>query len=1792
MITFNKNRTKNLTILIYLLSITITITNAGKTKNSSQFVFSVKGLVYNDINHSSLYDKNENGMPSVIVKEVSGNASSNGAQLMPTQSDSTGHFVFNNLKEKTQYTFEFTNPADYIFEDFIKLLACPTHMVCLRPSNSDDHVGNEWIMENTYALNVPLIYNPGSPANTSITRVHVYLDVGEDEEPGDLQHISLYKPTPSPTTPSPTGYPVDVNCEQINCPVGFFCSTIDGEAVCHKFCETYECPQGSTCSISPDGSKPICIPSNSPCDGYTCPPAEMCTLLNGAPKCVPNLQEEDINCDQIRCPDSFFCSIIDGQAVCHKFCETYECPQGTTCTVSADGKKPVCTSTNADCNNFYCPMGEVCSSDGGPHCIPNPNTKPSTCDDLHCAAGQICSIINNAPICTSPSGCQNMSCDPGFVCQMNGMIPSCVPANSPTPNPTSCVNVICPPGYTCRVVDSNAVCSAANPNTCEGFSCPPGSSCNINDIGQPYCLLQPNTCATYNNCPSGTHCEMVNNSPTCVANSPPIVNETCDSYTCPYGYHCIILNGSPYCAGDTTPTPSEVIPTGEPVTPVTTPTPSLPFETVPPETPAPIIYTPVQFPKVTPSPSPSPTPFPPTTPPETPFPVVEPTPSPPPPTPFTPPFEPKANCTTRVPPCPTDTRCEMINDEPVCTAIDSCSNFYCPPSTQCQMVTNRPECIPLATPPPPTCENTNCPSGTECSMQNGIPSCLPTCSNMICNPESKCVIESGSAKCVPICATVTCASGTICTVTNGAASCVPSCGTMSCPSGTICSVISGVASCLSVCANVTCPEGSSCTVQNDTAVCTSACATIICPKDSNCVVESGVAKCVSICSTVQCPNGTFCTVLNGVTTCVPVCDQVNCPPGSSCTVQNGNPVCIPSCDRVKCPPDTTCLMQNQIPVCASLCANVTCPLGSECRIISSVPTCVPTCSNITCPPDSTCQMINNIATCMVIPSCARISCPNGYCQIINGVPTCLNSTKPIKDGVALMGKFYIDSNGDGTQQDFEANMVGLELKLTTDPDGHVPVKDSNGNPIEPVTTDDEGKYKIENIPYGVYYLQYKLPPGMIFSGPVGPISLGDTSVERAISLYNVTSPYVRRMPPTGLFPKGDSQVSGIVFHDKNFDNIYNKDTDILVSGIKVEAYLPTYNYLLGTSTSDSTGTWSITELPPNFPIRLQYILNPQISSAGSPPAIFVKGGDTDLKFGILFKNEANSNEGPLNPTSYLVSLFIRGGHSSNFSSEASVFQFYKNATGHSYDQTGFQFNRAIAFHRETGAVNGMAYDPIKNQVFFSAYHTLFADYGPGGTGGIYLYKPDTFKTSLLVNLNDVKGADYCGKYSHKFTSYENDEFQAGYGGVTHVGFGQMEFTKGYLYATNLAQNTIEIIPTIPSAPKSMYKTMEVPNPGCLIAEEWKIFPISIYQGSLFVGGTCTSEQGSPPKIYVLRHNFGLQIWETVLESVITYPRLIPFGSWTNQSAPQAYLASISFDDGGTLSMAIRDRSDDMRTNMVTPSPDLLIACLNKNGQYDLEFKGVCGNKQGYGLFNPDFPYGPGGSYFFKNNKNSKMIAASNTIPAGLGYILATSTDYDQTYQGVVRWYNLGTGVDDKAFALSNHARNPQIIGLGGLLGLYNPTFEQYQMGRIWHDLNGNGIQDCNEPGIFNIPVHLYYERDLEWPIVKVYTDCNGYFKVRIPTPNTRYAFKTPIYHFAPFSNFTLSPISNDPRFEYVRSVGVRDETFIYSKFMAETRGGTYLNHGHIGIVSNTVPYLVKCTQEAPPTTETPKRKIV
>jgi uncharacterized repeat protein (TIGR01451 family) len=283
----------------------------------------------------------------------------------------------------------------------------------------------------------------------------------------------------------------------------------------------------------------------------------------------------------------------------------------------------------------------------------------------------------------------------------------------------------------------------------------------------------------------------------------------------------------------------------------------------------------------------------------------------------------------------------------------------------------------------------------------------------------------------------------------------------------------------------------------------------------------------------------------------------------------------------------------------------------------------------------------------------------------------------------------------------------------------------------------------------------------------------------------------------------------------------------------------------------------------------------------------------------------------------------------------------------------------------------------------------------------------------------------------------------------------------------------------------------------------------------------------------------------------------PTPSTSFPAHPQPMLAGIQFDNDGDMILGLRDRyGDQMGNGRPSGEPattttyygiaagDTLRACAtgldaagNATG-WTLESAGTCASGKGAGLtppITPDggplYPQGPGAGEFYAadgfyvptDRLDESYSGGALQIP---GYASLATTNYNPIPEGVsddpsgresfdvgVRWTSNTTGRLTQAYRLVDGVPGDASFGYANGIGelIAACAAAPIEIGdRVWSDLDGDGVQDANEPGIEGVALALF-ARDASGaftvPAGATTTGPNGDYVFAGLAPNTQYEIR-------------------------------------------------------------------------------------
>lgn len=153
---------------------------------------------------------------------------------------------------------------------------------------------------------------------------------------------------------------------------------------CAEPCPTGACPDGKSCTPSPDG--PVCHKEPPTCLEAGCPSGQSCELVRpGVRACVSKMLGD--NCIAHACTSGKRCESVVEATIAEFFCATTcnplapSCPRGQVCGQSqTDEHASVCYRDCTEEGPDACPKGQSCSTvteDGKVWgCVPHPGPKP------------------------------------------------------------------------------------------------------------------------------------------------------------------------------------------------------------------------------------------------------------------------------------------------------------------------------------------------------------------------------------------------------------------------------------------------------------------------------------------------------------------------------------------------------------------------------------------------------------------------------------------------------------------------------------------------------------------------------------------------------------------------------------------------------------------------------------------------------------------------------------------------------------------------------------------------------------------------------------------------------------------------------------------------------------------------------------------------------------------------------------------------------------------------------------------------------------------------------------------------------------------------------------------------------------------------------------------------------------------------------------------------------------------------------------------------------------------------
>lgn len=612
-------------------------------------------------------------------------------------------------------------------------------------------------------------------------------------------------------------------------------------------------------------------------------------------------------------------------------------------------------------------------------------------------------------------------------------------------------------------------------------------------------------------------------------------------------------------------------------------------------------------------------------------------------------------------------------------------------------------------------------------------------------------------------------------------------------------------------------------------------------------------------------------------------------------------------------------------------------------------------------------------------------------------------------------------------------------------------------------------------------------------------------------------------------------VTGTVYRDYNATGTQDSG-EPGIAGITVTAYGSD-----GTATSCETSADGRYGIDPAAaaPWRLEYTLPadgsldalyPGVAGPGSATSVtFVTGPAADINVG--FNNPADycgTNPSP----DLAISCFAFGEQNNNadgVNKDAAVLYSFPYTAG-SGDLTdaaavSSPAPASLASAQQMGSVWGLAWSPLHETLYTSAFMKRHVGFGPAGPGAIYQLNGGT--VSLFHNFGAIAGTDPHPQPGETCTAPGHNNLTSNFNCWLHdvdsfdlvgkVGFGDLDISEDFqtLYTVNLATNELMLIPINDPA---AYTAVAVPSPASCPAVDQRAFGLGVQDGVVYVGLVCSAESTqdtSQLRAYVYRFLNGAFDATPVLDFPLTYGRggaNALWQYWLNQTTfnpadaiqldgkwAQPWLSDITFDNGDMI-LALRDRNADLFGSVAGgPDPndsanysakargDILRACQDGSGGWALENNGTCGNVTTAGANSGQGP--GGGEYYFRDQQDSPLhnetsLGAQVQVP-GLPDVVSVIFNpieaQNAVSDGGIKWYNNTTGTTTRGYLVFDASGNPtrfeKANGLGDL-EILCPLAPLEIGNRVWEDSDGDGIQDPNEPPLAGVTVQLYKSNTL------------------------------------------------------------------------------------------------------------------
>jgi protocatechuate 3,4-dioxygenase beta subunit len=691
---------------------------------------------------------------------------------------------------------------------------------------------------------------------------------------------------------------------------------------------------------------------------------------------------------------------------------------------------------------------------------------------------------------------------------------------------------------------------------------------------------------------------------------------------------------------------------------------------------------------------------------------------------------------------------------------------------------------------------------------------------------------------------------------------------------------------------------------------------------------------------------------------------------------------------------------------------------------------------------------------------------------------------------SLGDKVWYDTNQDGIQDADEVGVAGVTVTLY---DG------TGTNVIATTTTNAFGNYIFNNLTPGDYIVGFSnIPSGYVLTNNTGTDSTTNSDANPGTGntpVIHLSAGQHNMTYDAGIYssdPNLTNSIGNYVWNDINKDGIQD-GTEQGVAGVTATLYDATNN-AIATAVTDENGYY----LFPNLPNGTYY----------------VGFSNTPVGFSYTTSNASGStdaNDSDVDPTTGYTATTTLTGNTHDMTLDAGIFigsdRLGKGTLG---DKVWYDLNNDGLQDPNEGGVQGVTV-------------TL---YEADGTTVIATTTTDALGNYIFTNLDAGTFVVGFSNLPAGFTiTGQNTDAQ----GVNGESNSDADPTTGKTTTIALAQGEdkmsvdMGIVPPANTASLGNYVWIDLNNNGLQDANEPGVpgVTVTLYDNAGNVlDVTTTDANGMYQYVGLTPGTYG-----------VGFSNLPNGYSFTTQDADASGINGATNSDANTttgltatVTLAGGDNNPNLDAGIVSTTVasvgDYVWHDLDGDGEQDANEPGVggvlvtlydnTGNPVASTITKPD------GSYIFTNVTPGDYTMGFTNIPGGMIFTTQETDPNSNTGSNA----NPTTG-RTTTFTVTAGTHNPTIDA--GILAPNTAGLGNY----VWFDMNKDGIQDANEPGIPGVLVTLY-AADGTTVLATAVTDGNGFYTfTNLPAGSYIVGFNTPAVLYTPDGARVPVPTTSD-----------------------------------------------------------------